>query len=247
VEAPYLSLFDKSNENVKEDYHSKKGTNINQNRNDHLKEVQMKTSMMKLGVFVIIAAIAMFTVVGMASAADQQWKKAINGEYAIAGTGACLFAFTGFNDNFIPNGPSNAPGPNFWDGVVTFKKDGHGSIDARHRYMDIPTDNPTPPAAGSARMYWEFTYTVDRGKITFTEIPATYLLEYLEGPLKDAVFTGFAFSQPYDGYISADGKNLIVSYGVPMKIIPPPGQFPAPDIELICSGTWQGFRTDWED
>jgi hypothetical protein len=48
--------------------------------------------------FGIIAAIAMFTVVGMASASDQHWKKAIQGEYAITGTGACLFAFTGFND-----------------------------------------------------------------------------------------------------------------------------------------------------
>jgi hypothetical protein len=27
-------------------------------------------------------------------------------------------------------------------------------------------------------MYWEFTYAIDRGKITFTEIPATVVFQY---------------------------------------------------------------------
>jgi hypothetical protein len=83
VEASYLFVFDKSNSNVKEDYHSKMGTNINQNGNDHLKEVQMKTSMMKLSVFVMMAAIAMFTLVAMASADDHKWKHGIKGDYAV--------------------------------------------------------------------------------------------------------------------------------------------------------------------
>jgi len=206
----------------------------------------MKGIFKTLAAFVIIAAIAMFTVVGMASASDQQWRKAIHGEYAFTGTGACLFAFTGFDpDKFTPTGPSSGPGPNFWDGVVTFKKNGRGSIDAQQRYMDI--NNPQNPqgAAGLVHIYWEFTYTVHRGKITFTEIPDTYVLDYQEGPVK-GVFKGFAFSQPYDGYISADGKNLIVSFGVPMKIDPSVGNPSLPG-EIICSGTFQGFRTDWEE
>jgi hypothetical protein len=209
----------------------------------------MKGIVKTLAAFAIIAAIAIFTLVGMASASDQQWRKAIHGEYAFTGTGACLFAFTGFNDDFTPSGPSNGPGPNFWDGVITFAKDGTGSIDALQRYMDI--NNPQFPqgAAGLVHVYWEFTYTVDRGKITFTEIPATYYVEYQEGPQKGQVLSNFAFSQPYDGYISADGKNLIVSFGVPTIITPVPPQPPElpPNLEVICSGTWQGFRTDWED
>ena len=199
--------------------------------------------------FVIIAAIAIFTLVGMASASGQQWRKAIHGEYAFTGTGACLFAITGFNDNFTPSGPSSGPGPNFWDGVVTFKKDGTGSTDALQRYMDI--NNPQFPqgAAGLVHIKWKFTYTVDRGKITFTEIPATYYVEYVEGPQKGQSLSNFAFSDTYDGYISADGKNLIVSFGVPTIITPVPPQPPElpPHLEVICSGTFQGFRTDWED
>jgi hypothetical protein len=207
----------------------------------------MKGIVKTLAAFAIIAAIAIFTLVGMASASDQQWRKAIHGEYAFTGTGACLFAFLGFNEDFTPKGPPEAvsgPGPNFWDGVVTLEKNGHGKLDARQRYMDI--NNPQFPqgAAGLVHIYWEFTYTVDRGHITFTEIPDTYKVEYLEGPQKGLVFSNFALSEPYDGYVSADGKNLIVSFGVPVKIIPaepPPG---LPDFELICSGTFQGFRTD---
>ncbi len=211
------------------------------------KEIQMKGNIKKLAIFVTIAAIAMFTVVAMASATDKQWSEAIHGEYAFTGTGACLFAFLGFEQNFTPIGGASmsmGPGPNFWDGVMTFKKDGEGSLSARHRYMDIPPN----PAAGLVDFYWEFTYTLERGKITFTEIPASYRAEYQEGPQKGFVLSNVAFSQAYDGYLSADGKNLIVSLGVPLKlkpVTPIPGL--PPDIEIICSGTFQGFRTDEEE
>jgi hypothetical protein len=209
----------------------------------------MKGILKTLAAFAIIAAMAIFTLVGMASASDQQWRKAIHGEYAITGTGACLFAFAGFNENFTPKGPPEAvsgPGPNFWDGVVTLEKNGHGKIDARQRYMDINDPQFPQGAAGLVQISWEFTYTVDRGKITFTEIPETYSLKYVQGPLAPLEFTGFAFSDTYDGYISADGKNLIVSFGVPTKIDPSVGNPPLPG-EMICSGTFQGFRTDWEE
>jgi hypothetical protein len=204
----------------------------------------MKGNFRKLTVFVMIAAIAMLTVVAMASADDHQWRKTIHGEYAFTGTGACLFAFLGFNTDFTPKGgelASKGPGSNFWDGVMTFKRDGTGSLSSRHRFMD-----PAPaPAAGLAHLYWEFTYTVDRGKITFMEIPITYSAVY-EAPPGPGL-SNVKFTEPYDGYISADGKNLIVSFGVPMKLIPhDPPPF-APALEIICSGTFQGFRTDWEE
>jgi hypothetical protein len=208
----------------------------------------MKGNFKKLTLFVMITVIAMFTVVGMASAGDHQWRKAIHGEYAFTGTGACIQAPGGFTEKFIPKIPelSKGPGTNFWDGVMTFEKDGTGSVSARHRYMDIPPNL----GAGLVDFYWGFTYTVNRGKITFTEIPSTYYADFLEGPGSPSVLSNVAFSQTYDGYISADGKNLIVSLGVPLKLLPvgPPlcSETNLNCIEIICSGTFQGFRTEDE-
>jgi len=212
----------------------------------------MKGNGKKLAVIMVVAAIAMFTAVAMASAFDNQWRKAIRGEYAFTGTGQCLFAPGGFT-NFVPNYPDVSwYGPNWWDGVITFNKNGSGSLDARHRYMGFYPkmgSNPgLPEYAGLAHIYWGFTYTVDRGKIIFTVTPGTYKVEYQKGPDAPGSASGVEFDHPYDGYISADGKNLIVSYGVPMKGLagPPCSEDPFNCFESVCSGTFQGFRTDWE-
>jgi hypothetical protein len=194
---------------------------------------------------VIAAVLVIFMVVAMASAFGQQWRKEIHGEYAFTGTGQCLFAPGGFDEKFVPKTNLWWFGPNWWDGVITFNKNGSGSLDARHRYMD----NAPTVDAGLAHIYWGFTYTVDRGKIIFTVIPGTYLVEYLEGPSAPGTVSGVLFDHPYDGYISADGKNLIVSYGVPMKGLagPPCSTNPQQCFESVCSGVFQGFRTDWKE
>ena len=91
----------------------------------------MRANIKKLGVFVAIFSIALFTA-ATASAFDHNWK-AIHGEYAFIGSGACLFA-PGFTDDthFTPTGPSTM-GPNTWEGVYTFNRDGTGEMQAVNR------------------------------------------------------------------------------------------------------------------
>ncbi len=98
----------------------------------------MKENIKKvLQLMMMIAWITMLVVTPIASADDQQWRKTIHAEYAFTGTGACLFGFLGFNADFTPKGGAEAsqgPGPNFWNGVITFNKDGMGTLKARQSY-----------------------------------------------------------------------------------------------------------------
>jgi hypothetical protein len=215
------------------------------------KETQMKAIFAKRSAFVIIATIAMFTVVAMASASDNQGRKAIHGEYAFSGSGACTLAPGGFNPDFTPVNPTMAGmGPNFWEGVYTFKKDGKGKMESRQVYQEGPSNPPNTYAAGRALLSWEFEYEMAENEITFTLIPGTYYLEYTEGPndgLKVETGNTVVFDHPWTGRISPDGRNLFVFYGVPMKLIIPAGiLFPgAPMFEIICNGVHQGFKTHY--
>ena len=58
----------------------------------------MKGNMKKLVLFVVIATIAIFTVVAMATAGDNH-QNAIRGQYAATGGGTCFLAHCGF-DNY---------------------------------------------------------------------------------------------------------------------------------------------------
>jgi len=195
----------------------------------------MKRNIKRLAVIVIIPAIVMFIVAGMASADDHHWNKAIQGKYAFSGSGACLMAAGGFTDDthFTPQDPTHSSiGPNTWEGVYTFHHNGTGSMDAINRYMD------TTISAGSGHIYWEFTYSVQGGKITFTYKPGTYVATYLYGPQAGFTLSNVTFGS-WDGRISPDGESLFVSFGVPMKLIPP-----FPGLEIVCNGVHQGFRVD---
>jgi hypothetical protein len=197
----------------------------------------MKRNINKLTVFVVVAAMAVFMAVAMASAFDRDdHRRAIVGEYAFIGSGACLMA-PGFTDDthFIPTGDpkDSSIGPNTWEGVYTFNHDGTGEMDALNRFVD------TMPSAGLAHIYWKFKYTVNKGKITFTYIPDTYVATYQYGPLAGFTLSGVTITEPWSGRISPDGENLFVSFGVPMKLIPP-----FPGLEIVCNGVHQGFRTD---
>ena len=193
----------------------------------------MKGNIKKLSVFVIIAAIAMFSTAAMAWDDEHNWNKGIQGKYAFIGSGACLMAAGGFTDDthFTPQDPTHSSiGPNTWEGLYTFNYNGTGSIDAINRYMD------TTISAGSGHIYWEFTYSVQGGKITFTYKPGTYVATYLYGPQAGFTLSNVTFGS-WDGRISPDGESLFVSFGVPMKLIPP-----FPGLEIVCNGVHQGFR-----
>jgi hypothetical protein len=173
------------------------GTNINQNGNDHLKEVQMKTSMMKLSVFVMMAAIAMFTLVAMASADDHKWKHGIKGDYAVTGTNSCLIALAGF-----PLGPDDG-----WQtvqgyilGVFSFHPDGKGEFRSKFAgSLQFDPMTPMPPAPFEAPFNYNFTYEVTGdGVISFHVIPCAGIPGMWNN------------DGPHDGVISPDGQSLIV-------------------------------------
>jgi len=214
------------------------------------KEIEMKGNIKRLAVFVMIAGIAMFIAVPMASANDFWWKTLIRGEYAFTGSGACTLAPGGFDINFKPKpiGPNGETfanmGPNFWEGVYTFNYGGKGKMDALQRY----NDGPNVYDAGLAHLSWEFEYEMDGSEITFRFIPHSYLGEYLEGPNAPAKLlppNNAYFDNPYTGRISPDGMTLFVFFGVPMKITIPEFGPPGHPLELVCNGVHQGFKKHW--
>jgi len=202
----------------------------------------------KIAVFVSVAAIAMFIAVSTASAHDSWWKMLIRGEYAFSGSGACTLAPTGFNeDDFTPKNPELASmGPNVWEGTYTFYLNGKGKMDAQQCYNEGP-NAMFPYSSGCALLSWEFEYEMDGAEITFTFIPGTYALEYTAGPNVGVVppiipTSSTEFNQPWTGRISPDGRNLFVFYGGPFKIKVLDFDF-LPDLEIICNGVHQGFKT----
>jgi len=216
----------------------------------------MKGNIKKLAVFVMIATIALFIMVTMVSADDNRGKNHFQGEYAFNAEGACLFAAGGFLDDFQPKlGPAGVwqLGPNLWEGTYTFNKDGTGVMSALHRFVNLQGPNfpppPPTPSIGLASISWGFTYTVDKGVITFTYMPGTFVATYILGPPAGSVIYA-KITEPWTGRISPDGKNILVSFGVPSIMIPtmdqanttpfPPNQY----VELGCNIVWQGFRID---
>lgn len=201
----------------------------------------MKDNIKKLAVFVMIIALAIFMAMATASADGLKYRKTLHGEYAFIGSGACNLAANGF-DNLIPNEGPAWMGPNFWEGVYTFNRNGKGKMESQQCYNEGP-DSAVPYSSGCALLSWEFEYEMDGGAITFTFIPRTYSLVYTVGP--NTAFPPITtpslteFDQPWTGRISPDGKNLFVFYGGPFIIkILDFGPF-----EAICNTVHQGFRT----
>lgn len=207
----------------------------------------MKGNIKKLAVLAGIAAIAMFIAIPAASANDFWWKMLIRGKYAFTGSGACTLAPGGFNPDFTPKNPTFASmGPNFWEGVYTFNYDGKGKMETRQCYNEGP-NAMFPYSSGCVLLSWEFEYKMDGAEITFTFIPGTYYLEYIEGPNVGVIPpitppNGVVFDKPWTGRISPDGRNLFVFYGGPFKFdLPAPPPFEV--FGVICNGVHQGFKT----
>ncbi len=108
----------------------------------------MKGNIKKLAVFMMIAAIAMFTVVPMASA-DPPFLPALRGQYGATGGGTSLLAPLGFGSNLIPNGPPGAYVSQTCsvEGVYTFERDGTGSFEGLFHCttLSYTRANPNPP------------------------------------------------------------------------------------------------------
>jgi len=175
----------------------------------------MKTSMVKLGVFVMMAAIAMFTSVAMASADDHKWKHGIKGDYAVTGTNSCVIAPNGFihidpiNDTLlIPNGEWQTV-QGYILGIFTFHHDGSGQFRSRMTVsLQLTPGTPTPPLLIESHFDYNFTYEVTGdGVLSFHVLPCA------GGP------GSWSNDGPHDGVISPDGQSLIVYCGSPPVLL----------------------------
>jgi hypothetical protein len=183
----------------------------------------MKGNIKKLTVFVIIAAIAMFIVVGMASAGSTRFGP-IMGHYVVTGSGNNLVSTTGFDNNYNPN-PCPEPPPPFGclvfqdamilSGDLTFNKDGTGSFKQYNRGIDLP---PLPPAFSLKLGYYEFIYTkTSERTFTYQLKPGTYMeAEFLAGG-QTGQTVNFEVDGHCEGVLSQDLQNVIVTCGPTMS------------------------------
>jgi hypothetical protein len=202
----------------------------------------MKSSMKKLTVLGMIAAIAMFAVVAMASAFDRDdHPKAIQGQYAATGSGTCYVAPFGLDDNLVPINGAYMVMTFTMEGVFTFYPDRKGHIERPHCPVVILTPTPyNPPScpscslAGDSKDSSDFTYEVEReGSITLTQVPGSHSGEFTSGPLV-AIGTYHNNGRNWRGTVSPDGETIILNSGLP-DIITSPGQTPPNPEGIICN------------
>jgi hypothetical protein len=204
----------------------------------------MKTSMKELAVFVVVLSIAIFMVVAAASAGGQDWK-AIQGEYAVVGSGQCAISFSGIDQTtLLPKDGSSSldPGPvTYYDGVYKFSPNGRGSASLTGRSFNS-AGGPTDPVGGWVQVLeFDFHYTVKDGAITFTTILGTDTSTTIAGPGKGGPPVQLS-SGPQGGNISPDGNILLIHCGAPVTIdiLGPDGKPLGP--ELLCNINLNGFK-----
>ena len=186
----------------------------------------MKGSMKKLAVFVIVAAIVMFTVATMASADDHRGKNTIRGQYAATQWGSCILSIFGFNSDFTPacyTPPGGSPlciaSIQMFNraGDYTFEKNGTGTVTLNGSSITLSYIGPSgqvPSNASSQTMSWDFTYTVTGdGMITTTGVPGTCITTHNSGPLSGKTYEVEGVSAT--GAITPDGKNITLHAGPP--------------------------------
>lgn len=181
----------------------------------------------------------MLTAVAPASA----WDKGIQGEYGFAGGGICIATpFTNYTLTPSPNpfDPSNLTDPTkvsassfYAHGILTFKKDGTGTIDLLSVGSTLYTPvNPstTPPTilpswgASYAHVTYPFTYTLGAdGAMTWAAVPDTVKQEVLN-PVTGVPTGAVSYRDHYSlaGWVSADHKTIVLAT-------------PAPEIDTIMA------------
>jgi hypothetical protein len=164
-----------------------------------LKEVQMKGSMKKLMVFVMIAAITIFIAAATASAGDHH-RKAIHGVYGWAGTGHCMPT----DVDGIPLSDTNGHTNRFFStsqGTITFKHNGTGKV----RFTGTGGDN-TGAVNYEAQYDHEYHIAPD-GAITIDMVENSYVQTFPDVPdLKLCVdFLNLK------GWISADQETITIA------------------------------------
>ncbi len=169
----------------------------------------MKGNTKKLVILMIVAAMAMFMVVAVASAAPS-FPQAIRGEYAAESAASCLLAPFGFNPDGTPVNGIGIIYMQYRQGTFTFEKDGTGSATLNASVVGlsyIGPNGPVPPATYTQAIEFDFTYHVGNdGVITVTQKPMTYFVTNTSGPSKNNVtrVEGAVFRAT----IAPDGKNM---------------------------------------
>jgi len=183
----------------------------------------MKGNIKKLTVLVMIIVVVPLILAVTASTAGP---RAIKGKYAGAGTGQCLVAVAGFDQNMIPRQVGGPNGPlgyvidtSSGEEVFTFNSDGTGSVTGVVHLNELP--NPDlganyPPCAGSSNLSYEFTYTLDAaGNISLRLAEGTLSCNTLvSGPYPGKV--DCVDNIPQHGVISKDQMVIIISGGPPV-------------------------------
>ena len=220
------------------------------------KESQMKGNSKKLAIFVMMAAVMMFSAAAMAWDGDNYWRHLIQGDYAVSGPGNCIMAIAGFTTTstgvFYPNpGPfqiSNGP----YEGIYTFHHDGTGSYRGLGHLITYPA-LPTAPGLATvvlSEVNYNFTYTVgEGGLITFLQdgrCGFSVCSPIFNGTCQAPPGPTYLDNPPKYGVISPDGMNLTVTGDVPLVMTVqtgcPTGTPGTAPTQLICNIYQTGFK-----
>ncbi len=177
------------------------------------KEIQMKGNINKLAVFLIIAVIAMFTVVAMASADDRDHRgwKAIAGQYAMSGVGTCLTSAHGFTKYVPDSGYPYWHASSMATGIWTFRRDGTGTVEGTAFGINLP--GAPSVSAASQKFTFNFTYELTDDNTITAEMVGLYQGIYVTGPPPIINCTVTTNTFHFFGYISADHKTITLPSG----------------------------------
>ena len=123
-----------------------------------------------------------------------------------------------------------------------FHYDGKGEYKAKGGSFSLPGPGFTAGLT-SANLNFKFRYTLDKGEITFTYAPGSWVETLVYDPDLPGQTVYTKITEPWYGRISPDGKNLIVTYGIPNKFIPTEDKdnlHPIP-LEIVCNAVDHGF------
>jgi len=176
----------------------------------------------KLAVFAMIAAITMFTVVGMALADGHHGKNTIQGEYALTAVMSCFISPLGFDSNLTPINPAlglATCNSITFQGISTFKHDGTGRLDTTGVLIaPPPVPSPQLPHANAFNFSFTFTYDLaDDDTITIDADTNSFTVTFITGPPVPGGVGFTADQYSLSGMVSADHKTLTL--GSPTTLI----------------------------
>jgi len=195
--------------------------------------------MKKIALIVSVAALFIFMTAAMVSADRNRWH-GFHGEYAMSGSGNCIYSPGGFS-------PINTPLGDSWgayytvEGIWNFEPNNKGTFQGKQFGMA-----PYPyqyPNSTSVEFSFDFKYTVDHdGFITGNMKDGSFLGEYITGPnagkTPARTYTVDKFS--FSGWVSQDHKNITLNSGSELQTF----TVFRPDLPVPDSVTLPGICTN---